>query len=148
LTSLRAAPTIAPVGSAALDAPRRAETRAAEISVEPDGLVLIRIKEGLDLEAEHMREVLEARFALAPSAAPVLVDARRVRSMTREAQEISAAPDVRPFTARLAVLVGSPVSVVLGNFFMVIVRPPYPTRLFRDEARARAWLLDRWSHRG
>ncbi len=123
-----------PDGSSSID------TSAARIEVEADGVVVIHVKAGVDLKEEHMREILAARFTLVPRAAAVLVDARYVRSMTRASMELSANPDVRPFTARLGVLVESPVSVVLTNFFMVFIRPPYPTRLFRDESAARSWL--------
>lgn len=105
-------------------------------------MVVIHVKSGVDMSEDLMRDVLTARFTLAPRAAMVLVDARRVRSMSRAAMELSANPEVRPFTARLAVLTGSPVSVVLANFFMVFIRPPYPTRLFRDEDAARSWLRE------
>ena len=123
-----------PDGSSSID------TTAARIEAEADGVVVIRVKAGVDLNEDCMREILAARFTLAPGSATLLVDARRVRSMSRAAMELSANPDVRPFTVSLAVLVASPVSVVLTNFFMVFIRPPYPTKLFRDESAARAWL--------
>ena len=131
------------MGLVAQEDRRRVETTAAEIEEEPGGLVVVRIKPGVDLVLERMREILDARFALVPRPAPVLVDARHCRSMSREAQELSAGAEASPYTARLAILMDGPVSVVLGNFFMVFVKPPYPTRLFRDETAAREWLGER-----
>ena len=47
---------------------------------------------------------------------------------------------MRALCRRCAVLVGHPVSRVLGNFFLGISRPAYPTRLFTDPAAAIGWL--------
>lgn len=132
--------TIARVGSTTAPTPRSLDTPAARVELEPDGIVVIHVKSGIDMTEDHMRQILEARFTLAPREAAVLVDARRARGVSRAALELSANPKVRPYTDCLAILQGSPVSVVLANFFMVFVRPPYPTRLFRDEDAARAWL--------
>ncbi|MCK6535866.1 MAG: hypothetical protein L6Q84_23095 [Polyangiaceae bacterium] len=132
--------TIVRVGSPAAPTSRSLDTPAARVELEPDGIVVIHVKSGIDMTEDHMRQILEARFTLAPREAAVLVDARRARSVSRAALELSANPKVRPYTDCLAILQGSPVSVVLANFFMVFVRPPYPTRLFRDEDAARAWL--------
>ena len=40
-----------------------------------------------------------------------------------------------------ALVVGSPVSRVIGNFFVGLNRPKYPLRLFDDQEFATAWLL-------
>ncbi|MBI3203819.1 MAG: hypothetical protein IT377_06270 [Polyangiaceae bacterium] len=128
------------MGTPAAQTPCSLDTPAARVELERDGIVVIHVKSGIDMTEDHMRLILEARFTLAPREAAVLVDARLARSVSRAALELSANPKVRPFTDCLAILNGSPVSVVLANFFLVFVRPPYPTKLFRDEEAARAWL--------
>ena len=40
----------------------------------------------------------------------------------------------------VGLIVGTPLSRVMGNFFVSVTRPPYPMRLFDDEASALAWL--------
>ena len=40
----------------------------------------------------------------------------------------------------VALIVGTPLSRVMGNFFLTVSKPPYPVRLFDDEASALAWL--------
>ncbi len=37
-------------------------------------------------------------------------------------------------------LIGSPVSRVIGNFFMGLNKPIYPTKLFTDPQKAIRWL--------
>lgn len=125
----------------------RASVPAADLFLEQDGLIVIRVKH-VDMTGEQMRKVLDARLELCRARAPLLVDARSVKSMSREAQEMTASAEMRPYTECIAMLASNPVSVLLVNFFMVVVRPPYPTQLFRDEAKARAWVAEkRSSHR-
>lgn len=119
---------------------------AADLFLEQDGLIVIRVKH-VDMTSEQMRKVLDARLALRPAPAPVLVDARQVKSMSREAQEMTASAEMQPYTECIAMLASNPVSVLLVNFFMVLVRPPYPTQMFRDEAKARAWVAEKRSAR-
>ena len=40
----------------------------------------------------------------------------------------------------VGLIVGTPLRRVMGNFFLRVSRPPYPVRLFDDEASALAWL--------
>lgn len=37
---------------------------------------------------------------------------------------------------------GTPVTRVIASFSLRVVTPGYPTRIFDDEAAARAWLLE------
>jgi len=98
--------------------------------------------EGAIVEVGDVRQVLEAELALLGErgGALVLVDARPVRSMTRAAQRLTAEHPAAARTDALAIMVEGPVSRMLGNFFMSVSRPTYPTRLFTEEAAARAWL--------
>lgn len=114
---------------------------AADLALEPDGTIVIRVKPVV-MTAIEMAAVLDARIRLRDGLAPILVDTRRVTSMSREAQEMTASERMRPFTDCVALLVDNPVSVVLANFFVVLVRPPYPTKMFRSEERARRWIAD------
>jgi hypothetical protein len=114
-------------------------TPCATVSLE-QGVVVVRFDQGVSVDAAEMRRILEAQAQL--GAKLVLVDARPVKDMSREAQEISAKDGV-PGTIAVAILIDGPVSVVLGNFFLRLQRPPYATRLFRGEVEARRWLLQR-----
>jgi hypothetical protein len=63
-------------------------------------------------------------------------------SSDRGAREVGAGPEVMAITSHMAVLVGNPMSRIIGNFFLRVTRPAYPTRLFTDEASARRWLRE------
>jgi len=72
---------------------------------------------------------------------PLLVDFKHLKSQTKECREYYAKdPEhVKTYSA-VAILVGSPLTRVIANFFMGINKPVRPTRLFEDRDRALEWL--------
>lgn len=104
-------------------------------------MVILRFREGCRVTAENTPEVVHAHLAAAGGAKRLtLADVRGVRAASREALALGASSEVAAVTRRMAILVGSPVSRVLGNLFIRVRRPDFPTRLFGDEGSARAWL--------
>jgi len=123
--------------------PRELETPTTFISVRDDGIVVVRLKQGVEVDLKAAEQNHEAtRQLIGERRFAVLVDARRARSITREARQFYADPVVRKYTAAQALLVDSPLSRVLGSFFLGMNKPPFPTRLFTSELDAIAWLTD------
>ncbi len=73
---------------------------------------------------------------------PVLVDIRGLKYQTREAREEFVSENAASFTAAVALLVGSPVSRMIGNFFLRHGNHRTPTQLFSQETVAISWLMD------
>ncbi|MGZ3883565.1 MAG: DUF7793 family protein [Bacteroidia bacterium] len=71
---------------------------------------------------------------------PLLVDARPVLSMEREARKHFSTNGRDTKISAMAVMVKSPLSRVIGNFFMGLNKPQIPARLFDSEADAVEWL--------
>lgn len=119
------------------------DTRVARVFIAEDGIFEVQMHEGVSIGVPEITEVLDAQMELIRDTPRVLalIDARPVRSMTRAAQRETARPDIAARTDALAILIRSPVSRLLGNFFMAIIRADYPTRMFEDDVAARAWLL-------
>lgn len=118
-------------------------TAVADVSAEPDGLIVLRFDQDCRITESAAAEVASAHVFLAAGArSPVLVDMRGVISADRGTRELAAGPGVSAVTARLAILVGNPVTRVLGNFFLRVSAPKYPTKIFNDETLARAWLRE------
>lgn len=70
--------------------------------------------------------------------APLLVDVRQAGPQDRAGRlEFIRRHEV---VSAVAILVGSPLSRMMGNFFMNVGRPKAPTRLFDDERAAVVWL--------
>ena len=74
---------------------------------------------------------------------PVLADIRHVKAIEREAREVYRNRDKYNMqVSALAILVGSPLSRAIGNFFIGLSRMPMPTRLFTSESDAVQWLKE------
>lgn len=137
------APT--PDGQASMTAattpsPGTARTRTCTFAY--DRIVRARFNDGAEVTGDDARENLAATAALTGGRrVPVLVDLRRLRSQTPEARALFAGPEGTRVTLALALLIASPLSRVIGNFFLGFNRPETPARLFTDEREAEAWLL-------
>ncbi len=69
---------------------------------------------------------------------PLLVDVHEQGPMDRPARtEFTRRPDL---VSAVALIVGTPLSRMMANFFLSVSKPVAPTRLFQDEASALAWL--------
>jgi len=118
------------------------DTVGAQLCLCRDGVIEVRIRDGATLGLYEMKKLLTAQLTLSKEEpAVVFVDARLIRSMTREAQEFTANTANNRNTRAVAILVGSAVSALLGNFFIELAHPMYPTKVFRDPAKARVWVL-------
>ncbi|HEY0734978.1 MAG TPA: hypothetical protein VGD69_08735 [Herpetosiphonaceae bacterium] len=72
----------------------------------------------------------------------VLLDLRKLKSQEREAREFYSQPGHTPGLVAVAILIGSPMSRVIGNFFMGFNKSNIPARLFTSEADAIGWLKE------
>ncbi len=120
--------------------PTHAErTRTCAIWV--DGVVRARFHDGAVVDLEDAREnlALTARLT-AGHRLPVLVDLRGVRSQSADARRLFAGPAATAVSVAVALVVESPMSRVVGNFYLGFNRPETPTRLFTSTDDAEQWL--------
>ncbi|MDQ2912890.1 MAG: STAS/SEC14 domain-containing protein [Chloroflexota bacterium] len=104
-----------------------------------DGIARIRYEAG-DIVAEDLARatIVELKALTSGKRLPVLVDIRKMKSVTREARVVFGnAADA--FSA-LALLAGSPRTQLIANFFIGLSRPKVPTQMFTDEEKALTWL--------
>ena len=71
---------------------------------------------------------------------PILVDIREISSITKEARDHFAMKERESGVSAIALHIKSPVSRVIGNFYLGLSRPKVPTRLFTSEKMAILWL--------
>ena len=120
--------------------PRTIATRNADVALGEDDVLRVIVRDGADVTADDMRAFLAARMELAPHRVGVLIDQRRIRTMTREAQEAGTEGAEHRPTLGVAILIAGPIAVMIANFFIIFGRPRYPTKLFTHEEAALAWL--------
>ena len=117
------------------------ETGTSTLWRREDGIVHCVFQRGtaLDLE-EARRQMATIRELTGGQKAPMLVDITLATSADGPARDYFASEAAAAVTVGLAFIVGSAVSRVLGAFFVGLNKPPYPVKLFTDEAAAVEWL--------
>ena len=94
-----------------------------------------------DFTLEDAREVTAAFATLGNGKPlPTLVDLRNVRWMQREARAHFSGPETAIVQSAAALIIASPLSRAIGNFFLGFNKPLFPTRLFTSETEALEWL--------
>jgi hypothetical protein len=72
---------------------------------------------------------------------PILVYLINVKSIPRECRELYASEGTAKIISGAALLIGSPVSRVIGSFFLGLNKPRVPVKLFTSKSDAIKWLL-------
>jgi len=70
----------------------------------------------------------------------LLVDLTHIQSMSKEARDFYAGENTAAYAKAVALIIKSPISTVIGNFFLGINKPAFPTKLFSNETEAIEWL--------
>lgn len=105
-----------------------------------DGILRVRYPRNFGLTLEVMEQVHRQRLQLTDQTCPLLVYADTVASAEYEAQQFASRQDVAALTSGMAIIVKSVFTRAMSDLFMRFHRPPYPTRVFRDERAALEWL--------
>jgi hypothetical protein len=106
-----------------------------------DGILRGECFQGAEETLEDAKEQLvHQRKMIAGTPLPFLMDIRGVRSLSREARAYFASAEAAQVFQATALIVSSPLSRAIGNFFLGLNRAQMPTRLFTTEADALAWL--------
>ena len=111
------------------------------IELDADGILRIRAFPGLEdtLEAARQNVAIVAKLA-AGKRRPMLLDMRAMKTQSREVRAYYTGPETTNLNLAIAVLVDSPTSRVIGNFFLGFKKMALPTKLFKFEVEALAWL--------
>ncbi len=106
-----------------------------------DGVVRGRFHPGVEVElADAVENVAATARLTGGRAMPALIDLRALRAQSAEARAYLAGPEATQVANAVALLISSPLSRMLGNFYLGFNRPEVPTRLFTAEGEARTWL--------
>lgn len=123
--------------------------RASVVRLSEEGILIEVVAQGAHLRVPDAEASLAAYAALAGGTLrPILVDARGVHAIERGARRLLSGPRAAVVCSAVALVVGSPLSRVVGNFFVGLNRPGFPVRLFDDPQRALDWLRERLPGRG
>lgn len=109
-----------------------------------DGIVRTKVKAGAEVgivEAKENSHAVNSYFE--GEKFPLIVDSRGIKSITRDARNQFSTKGRETHVTSFAIIIDSPLSRVIGNFFMGINKPAIPSRLFENESDAIQWLKNR-----
>lgn len=110
--------------------------------VRDDGILAYHPIPGLVLTHDIAMQVLRIGLQIVDrTPVPTLVLMQEIARVDRDARAFFASADYLSLTSQTALVVGSPVSRVIGNFFVGLNRLKYPCKLFDDSELAIEWLL-------
>ncbi len=94
-----------------------------------------------NVDAETARKIIKLRIGACDGKYyPLLADIRCVQSFSKEARDLLA-KDGTTLLSATAILINSPLSKVIANFYLRLSNPAIPTRLFTDFDEAYNWLI-------
>lgn len=115
--------------------------RTARIWIDDDDIIHSDCMPGVETTLADAEVAMEAIWEVAGHRRlPQLVDMRTVKSIDRDARAHLSGPEAARRNLAVAILVGSPLSRAIGNFFIGLNRTLIPSRLFTAEPEALAWL--------
>ncbi|NTW03029.1 MAG: STAS/SEC14 domain-containing protein [Oscillochloris sp.] len=120
--------------------PNEIVTRTAITRMEPGNLVRATTRSNVDQVLVDAQANLDAIAQVTQGQSfTLLVDMRQIKSQDREARE-HYIHKMTPGLRATAILIGSPMSRIIGNLFLGFSRGSVPTKIFTSEDEALAWL--------
>ena len=116
-------------------------TQTTKIWVGHDGITRNEIVLGSEITLAEAKLAIQSIIKITKGEKkPVLVDTRQIKSMTHKSRQYLAGQETADALRAVALLINSPISKIIGNFFVNFSKPLVPTKLFTDENEALAWL--------
>ena len=117
------------------------ETRTAKVYLDQEGIIRNYDFPGLEHHLADAEENVAAYYKVAEGARrPLFVDMSQVRSVKREARAYYGGATTAGVVSAVALLVGSPLSAAIANFFLGLNKTTMPSKLFTSEEAAFDWL--------
>lgn len=117
------------------------ELRAFTSWLSEDDICYTIVKPGANIQLQDalnnsncIKEISEGKVY------PLLVNLKEIKSISKEARDHFSMNNRVPGVSAIAMLIKSPVSRIVGNFFLGLNKPTVPTKLFTEETKAIAWL--------
>lgn len=116
-------------------------SRVARIWVGEDGIARIIHVPGAEVTLADAQETMANYKKINQGKRlPLLIDTKTMKSLSRDARHHYAGEEAAGCASAAAIIIGTPVSKVLGNFYLGLSNPRLPSRLFSSEDEALEWL--------
>ena len=116
-------------------------TKTEHIKVCDSGIVVCTVNQSAYMELEDGIENLNAIRKISKGVrVPVLVDIISSKGASKKCREYYASDEAAEIQTACALLIKSPLSKLIGNFFIGLNKTVFPTKLFTDKTEAINWL--------
>ena len=116
-------------------------TRTKEIIQDSSGIILCSVIKDVIMDLEDGKENVEVFKKLGNGKlVPVLVDIRETFTITKVCRNYYASKEAATVMTSVALIIGSPLSRLLGNFMIGLNKTVFPTKLFTNKKEAIKWL--------
>lgn len=117
------------------------ETEKIKFTLRPDDIVQIECIPGtiMTLDEGNLSTQIVGEL-ISGHARPLLCDLTNVARMTQECRKHFAGAEHAAVFTKCALIVTSPISKIIGNFFLGANKPLKPTRLFTNIEEGLQWL--------
>jgi len=116
-------------------------TSVAEMYIDEDGILRIKILTGTKLTIVAMKEYLEASYKLLNGKkALVLFDGTAEYEVTEEAKAFGASKEVQDTRIAIAFVTKSITNSLMFNLYLKVYKPEVPTKMFSSNESGLKWL--------
>ena len=117
------------------------ELSKSTVRIDENGIIISEYKKDSKIEIEDAIMVRDATLKLTGGKSCVaLVDLTNVKTISKEARNYFSSIEFAEVFKAAASFVSTPISRIIGNFFLGINRPAMPVRLFDSKDGAIVWL--------
>lgn len=117
------------------------EVRAFITWIDENDICVTQVKPNAIIEIEDALENSASVKKLSDGKIyPMLVNLKEIKSISKEARDHFSMQDRTPGVSAIGILIKSPVSSIIGNFFLGLNKSSVPTKLFTNEVKAKKWL--------
>jgi hypothetical protein len=104
------------------------------------GILFCEYADHLEMDLNIAKLCVESRVEFSKGISyPVCIRVKKIKSIDKQARQYLANEGTALVKAG-ALIIGSPVTKILGNIFLQIDKPSVPTRLFTNEEEGIEWL--------
>lgn len=119
---------------------RELDTSYVHLKIK-EGIIIGTYKPGLEINLEVAKEIVRVRLTFTEhKSMPALINGQGVVSMDKEARDFFSSKHGIKGLKAAAIIVESPFSSFLGNFFLWVNKTRLPVKLFTNSSSALNWL--------
>jgi hypothetical protein len=110
------------------------------ISKVSDTILRLKFKDDVLYSVDDVLEIKKQRLKITTNKHALVVDVRNNPKATNEALTFVDSAEITSITSSMALIVDGFLSIVIGNFHMKFNEGKYPTKIFKSEVDAIAWI--------